>query len=494
VIDHQRPVLPIAFEKSEISVQQEEMMFRLPPKTKNRVCAATFVFEEDLPKGQKLFDCSNCRGVCYISRSAQKKHWPTHKTVCCKPEEDDRAKQFLREVEIRQRSEEEFFDEIAMCLSNVDLLKGRKLVYCLQYLKWQFNVVMGEALLEESLTDRYRQVVCESILDSMVRGFRERGASYLERIWAVPDFANWLLSEDILLSEEMRTRKDRGEYPDRSLSRLDPRRIVSFPWLFLVQGGFYPYSASEHLLYGAIGNTLGSTPLAGAIVRRQMKNWNSRYIKETCGPWADYWIVTRNSLKLAVKALASTRPNQELMKGTLEHEVVPGIKAFDLVNCLLEDEQAFKHEDSQETIGLLNRLILQLNASMSDTGPFSQLKCRDRLLFYDTYIHEVPEETKEVLGTYLITLIMSNSVKVIFETYYYLKTPEAKEELWPDEAYEYLDGCRQTVLKLVMPSVDAFVKCSRIQQNGKLESIPQDCVELIAEFASVATLYHQGFH
>ena len=61
----------------------------VPWETDTRVCSYSFIDEKQLPAGKKLLRCSRCHETFYVSREAQKLHWPYHKISCVKIEDDE---------------------------------------------------------------------------------------------------------------------------------------------------------------------------------------------------------------------------------------------------------------------------------------------------------------------------------------------------------------------------------------------------------------------
>jgi hypothetical protein len=465
-------------------------MFELP-KFKNRVCALTFVNEVDLPDGKKLLDCGKCRGVCYKSREAQLEHWPTHRRVCCRVEEDVRAREFLEMVTATRRgSINDVFELIRSILRDVSLMKGMTLVYSLQYLGWYLNNEVGEEIIKsDSALEEYIGRVNGYILVTALKpAVRQLGEAYLDILWAAPGFANWALSEDIILSEEMKEHQAQGALFE-SLYECNHRRHVSVPWTYFVRELYVATTTTTPAEDDdeEEGPMIFSKPVTTAVIKRVMRNWQSPYLRESC-PWDIKGAYTRDvflSTVLDALAFVPSPNNQHIKDATAADEVVPGLTAKDLLIILVQDDR-FYHYDSVEKIGYFFQVIREeCGASASETGPFSRLTYKDRIELMELFFvwlsdANVESEKKASLSWSLMTLLVSLNTSIVLETYSYIV--KHKSTLRPSERvlsiYSYF---RRDIIKSTLPSVRTFLECSKAKHGVILP--PEDCIELIAAFA-----------
>jgi hypothetical protein len=483
-----------------------------PEKPKIRVCAATWVFEKDLPDGEKLFDCSKCRGVCYRNREAQRMHWPIHKQVCCRPEQDIRAQQCLHRIQTGDVDFHDFVDFMDYCdkaeriifqQDDISLMKGRTLVYCLQYIKWIFDTKYGSKLNTSNSTElaRVKMVYAELIDYKLVRpivqttalmgGWPER---YREMMWAVPDFANWVLSEDILLPpavQEIRNSED--TFSHQALSEMKFPTTAE-PWVQLVEMIFSVCSTS--VMSRDETQSLLDTPLAVAIVKCQMLQWGSFYIRKSC-PYDGLFGAFLETLNVGLISLyvdSTSVNNETLKKATASSEVLPGMTAFNLVHVLLNSPDIiFGNVHLPAIKALFNLLINACGADTSESGPFSHLTHHERIHLMnsvDRWNHttSISGDLKEILIPLFITLGASSSSKVVLETLAVIETHKQKVA---QDVLLFYECFRQRLIDQQMPSLQAYLECSKRHDKKNLPELPQECLELVAEFAGVA-YYRQG--
>ena len=304
-------------------------MFELPT-IKNRVCASSFVNEQDLPKkGQKLLDCGRCRGVCYRSREEQVAHWPIHKQVCCREEEDDLARQFLQEVRSdTTQMGDSIFQRIKSIAWDLNKLKGRTLVYALKYLKWYLEEEIGQELedspdrMHETSTAVQNVVVLEGLKAAATYYGQER---YVRLLWAIPGFANWALSDDIMLSRGMLRRREQGIPPGKFHLCFTKEYQISAGWSSLL------FALCNLNLLSYHNTTLGhdrplDMPLTPAIIRHQVKGWLSPYSREGT-PWPLQRAKIQAIVQNVVQDMSSLSPNEAIKADIRPGELIPGLSA-----------------------------------------------------------------------------------------------------------------------------------------------------------------------
>ena len=237
--------------------------FCYQPFTSERFCAFTYKNEKELPNAQKLLRCSKCHEVFYVDRQAQVDHWPTHRKVCCPILEDDRRirKHFaylLACVEV-----------IRECTWNRNLIKGRLLLHALMELKKFYEILWAD----ETRLDQEETSLCRAILVSIC--FVD--ADLLRRAFAVPSFANFLLSEDAFISSSMIDLRARIQ--DNFMSQQKTVEITDDAKISSMLPAPYVVLLVRIILSAATCNYHGEpvSPLAGAATRRLMLNWTSQF-------------------------------------------------------------------------------------------------------------------------------------------------------------------------------------------------------------------------
>ena len=492
-------------------------MFKLP-KVKTRICVSTWVKEEDLPEGQRLLTCSKCMAVCYVNRQEQKAHWPIHKKVCRRLQDDELAYQVFH-----QRNG---MRDIRECFSFIDeflglgglqegtpdlemvLLKlsqqGRFLLYSFQQFKWFLSQEsQQDAVKKEHFTDAFH-TVCTLRLSALISAHGER---FVQLLFAVPGFANWFFSDDILLSEEMKRRKDLG------LAATDDE---VFPEHLLHESfhGFVLKIMAHVLDTFTIENPgsgevfLNSSPLATAIVRWQMKNALCPYYRASF-PFPIRALNAFANLDLALSSI-HYHGISALRSATASNEIIPGMGAKDFVSLVLQDDLIFETSDTIDRLLQSLTLIEAVYVREQSDPPFSRLTTEDREELLSLFLRwqsrvlqtlQPAQENSAVLINKLFDLIFTSHdfPRIMIGLYYHVKAkaPEAQNPL----VTQFLDSVHDQVLEKYLPSTRAFVEILEHQYADKVgsgsavpdavgqtasssgETLPEDCVKLIAEFS-----------
>jgi hypothetical protein len=310
---------------------------------------------------------------------------------------------------------------------------------------------------------------------------------YFELFYAIPGFANWFLSEDIMLPEE--PIEDGHEFIHQKQMGKSHRHLVSLPWAYFVQGFYAQASFVMYSQYEGESLYHKMSPLATSILKRQMKNWTTPYIREGL-PWKNAVFNHRFAFDTAAAGLLDEpAENTTLMRQrTAPDEVIPGAKVFDLIATLIQEDRAYYMLNLDQNIESLETLLHNHGALMSQSGPFSHLTPIDRIRLYEMYQHwerntQVNSEIKEAIFPSLEVLIFSASSKIFFQTCDYATRHRITERI-SQHTLDMLNGTRKYLISLIAPSVKAYLTySSRHHGAEKLPKLPDDCVELISLFA-----------
>jgi hypothetical protein len=227
------------------------------------------------------------------------------------------------------------------------------------------------------------------------------------------------------------------------------------------------------------------TPLTVAIVKCQMRQWTSVFFRKSCpyeGLFLGYWETFKRGV-LHIYDDDSIR-NATLKKGTAPDEVVPGMTAFDLINILLIESMNDGILIASD-LGLLDILELHCGAYKSESGPFSHLSIEERIDLMNR-VNEwkqtspVSKEKKVTLFPSFVVLSASKNSKILFETLAVIRRQKQPVSDYTLLFYEY---CRQRLIDGSMPSLQTYLECSKQHGKKRLPNLPQECLELIAEFA-----------
>ena len=490
-------------------------MFELP-KVKTRICVSTWVKEEDLPEGQRLLTCSKCKAVCYVNRQEQIAHWPIHKKVYRKLQDDEAAYRVFHQGggldDIREcfgitndllglgglQEGTPDLDTVMLKLS----VQGRFLLFSLQQLKWflsqksQQNVVQ-----DESFKDAF-ETFCTIPLSALISAHGER---FVQLLFAVPGFSNWFFSDDILLSEEMKRRKDLGV--NAKDGEVCPEHLLHesfYKFVVHIMGAVLDTFSFEDP--GGSGLLLNSCPLAAAIVRWQMKNALCPYYRASF-PFDLRALALVATLEIALSSMHE-HGNSALRSATASNEIISGMGAKDFFSLVLQDDLIFETYDN--VAGLLECLMLieSMYGGEQSGPPFSCLTSEDReellslfLLWKARVLHTLPAaqdnatELPQVLVRFIFTSHACSRVMVALYYHVKAKAPEAQNPM----VTQYLDTLHDRVLEIYLPSTRAFVEILERQyvdnvQSGSAapaagqtapssETLPEDCVKLITEFS-----------
>jgi hypothetical protein len=481
--------------------------------SRNRVCLVTFVNEKDLPKGQKLKTCSKCKEACYISREAQLDHWPTHKLVCCAIENDSPIiKRGIPNLKACVTLLGGFF------CGHFPLRVGesRLLTHALQQLKRWYEDEDPDIVFtahEEMLQDIARYIFLE--LDKVAQDFNMDAVALW---WAVPGFANYMLSDEIMLSRLMKERKDKGEdvltkaeSEDKDIFAISTgsdilKAAKKHPGMFLPLS-FCAIVNQIHSTTAAVSvmkERSGDLPLQRAIIRRVMRNWNCPYWRASYVPLPvstrgeGFWTV-RNEFILNM--LRASQVNTSFYKRSLEDgEVVPGLTMKQLFTVIVNDYSFLSSLDTPKSSlsvfeYFMNIFGEELERNEDGTRAMASVSAEDRLDLLEIFFKRWgklapllgPQNPESFASLFKYLALGGNRSNVLLRLHDKMKT---RQESTSEGVKELLEANYSTIVQEVTPQVMAFVDIfeGRYQRKMRIlkeepQPFPEDLIKLISEYA-----------
>jgi hypothetical protein len=352
-----------------------ERRYQVSPK---KVCAFTFISEDELPGDQKLVQCGQCKETHYLNRDAQEKHWDIHKLVC-RPIEDEEAV---------VRGSHGFNDYFAclkalgwMLEDPLKRIKGRFFLYALQ----QYRSYLMDTDICETLG---RGPVTDAAADLVLRPFFEladsdAGRQIFELLWAIPGFASYFMAEDVFISPRMKYLKENNFPPpeeERFLKHrvIDPETMhpisyhLEVPYFRFIDELFQGTIVSCAVCPGCLikndtlesGKCQSNPALGAAMSKAMMRAWIDPYARASIpslvlAPDDDSRCFTRSEM-FSQMFLESIEQKQHMKHGfksfpeekkkelaiiptswMQKNEVLPGMTAKNLLRLLLEDKTIF---------------------------------------------------------------------------------------------------------------------------------------------------------
>ena len=376
-----------------------------PGDEEPRVCNWTYQKEADLPNGQKLLRCSKCKQTFYIDPESQRRHWPLHKKVCSSLAADD--------PRIRNPDRPFQYQNFTDCVEEIDALlqkaeqgtlSGRMLLVAFKELRRfcvetdlyaTYSVSSVSEMLQYKVMDRL-----QSMLTLPNRGV------VLQKLWAIPGFACYFLNDQVLLSPEMKRRKELGLPPpkpekykfeqrmvdpktryDRSYQLLSPycSIIMSLLSLTAIQAD----ESSGSTGYGTnISEHQGA--LAAAAIRTGMQLFSCPYTRvafPACNEYPGGWSL-RSEFYFMLFQLArpgvNINKNRAIMKWAKPDELAPGLTVKDYCRNLMTD-QPFLHALEKQSATRLVLFFHQNGMMNHEEAPWKFVTPRDRLELLDLY-------------------------------------------------------------------------------------------------------------
>ena len=393
-----------------MGLSAEERRYKISPA---RICAHSYVNEKDLPEGQKLLTCGRCRETCYISKEAQIEHWrSSHRYVCCEIQKDD----------IRVRDGLGYdnsmycIDEIHSQLANrvQDVKKGRSLLYAFQQLMafasnpkennkfWKGHTARTGNSFEDAMKELF-----DCILPS--RG-ESTPCQKVARLWAIPNFTNFFLAEDIFLSSTMKQWKIEGIPAPRKkdvcsiCTSLSLNSYQQHPSLTALLFRLHSRSALDfgeaRSGQGGLLLQMRATKFGMAIERLNLESWRCPYSRASiCVEMPEQsGLISRSNVfwgmfmgmyrDFVVCEGENGRPSFEGevfsdRRGKRENEIMSGLTVKQLYRVMLDDEDYIVTSNPRTFIVSLDCLDDASRTAKKGEGPWDFFTSDDRLELLD---------------------------------------------------------------------------------------------------------------
>ena len=376
------------------------------PDTSTRYCNWTYVRECDLPKGKKLLSCSRCNEVFYIDRESQTLHWKVHRKTCCPVASDDAR---IRE-EGGISSLRDCWDILHWILQDpMRRIKGRLFLYAFQRLKAYLFETDRYVNFQNAIEMQTKEFVLHPFNNHRVADDRDtaavrRNIEFVDLMFSIPGFASYFLSEDILLSNAMKEKKDKGEpvpsrkyYVEQGLedpeTKYDPRFHLP-----LIYWGIITSMLGDACLQCSekdanICFKSGQGDLAAAVVRHQMILWQCPYTRASF-PSANqsqmevhYFPRSFHFYMVFVSTLQFIDGDRMRIRGLKKEEIVPGMNAKQMLKLFISEDTTFFANLPPEKASMLVNFVYLIHIAKKnqENGPFSSLTPNDRLQLLDMY-------------------------------------------------------------------------------------------------------------
>lgn len=249
--------------------------------TLNRYCNVTFVKEGSVPPDSsdgvpiKLLRCSRCQLTFYRGKEEQRSHWRIHKKVCKPTSQDETAR-------VGNMSMDEAASELMGLMRNQSFKEGTIWVLLMQRIYQIFRTSndRSECFNEEIISNT---IAGTGMILSCARQLSFTSNSNMELLWAIPNFANFLLSVD-LISDSMLKKKQQGAvlsegelspYEFDSQTHTDPG-LANLVVLFLMAGAV---GRTPNRTPGLANYLYRKTGYASAAFQRMVWLWKDRYTR-----------------------------------------------------------------------------------------------------------------------------------------------------------------------------------------------------------------------
>jgi hypothetical protein len=505
-----------------------------------RICAQTFVFEKDLPKGQKLLMCSKCKETFYRDRDSQLKHWPKHKKLCCAIEKDD--------TRVRDGTG---FDNVIDCCGVIHALlknpmkqiRGRLLLYAFQQLMAYGN---SKAMMAPHFDDsdpeyeEFTVTTFQQVFDYItvrLQGAIDISASgkeVAELLWSIPGFVCFFLSEEIFLSPTMKQWKLEGNLPppkdkyyrDGTLQPLSRKKSSyqlhagSTSLIFiLMEKTVLAMGTSVTQIYadGGLRNlNLQSTAFGAAMERRLLESWLCPYARASfplesmgnakgkrsekfSGALAGHFRSTNDAsgthydeTKEAISSRLWKKPD----------EIMSGVTIKQALCNIIDDEHLIQQCNLGHLLLFLHALDADYDASNPTEAPWKHFTFQDRIDVLDFY-HRQDNVIKYCVlfdgsticfQEYWCSVVLGLSSKTVFKVYETLVDPSGPGASSP-KTIQYIKEKRDSLLAQPRRLVQIYLnvvepKYLRRQELAKEQALPfpNELLDHIASYLAKASV------
>jgi hypothetical protein len=458
---------------------------RYEPFAANKVCAFSYVNEKDLPGKQKLLCCTKCKETFYKDRKCQRKHWKYHKLTCCAIEKDD--------PRIHQQ-----FDELEPCLAMITNeytnvgVSGRLLLHLFRQLKKILEDRDGDTPWSQRDISLIQEVA--NIMEDLVDD---------KDIWAAPNFANYFLSEDVLLTNRMKQAKILQQ---AAISEA-PNGIGVYFGTFVV--AMLRHACSDPPNANGTAGGIKTGPLAAAAIRRLMSSWNCKYARASTPLLHPLELgggrgQVGGGMKVSLQHLylytfsGCNKERNKVQKWTKRNELVPGMTLFSFLRLMMEEKVFFPAIPLYQPAAMADLLNFQRDiVDRPYSHPSKKLKPAERLDLLNLY-HDwcaFPTNVKPDASSYkpieegVLLMITGRKSKFLIGMYEALldqndNSPHDKRTT------KLVKMKRRRLLNQVRPSVLAFLNCMEKEYRREMklvsaeaQSFPEDIIPIIATYA-----------
>ena len=467
----------------------------------NRVCAFSYKNEKDLPDGQKLLTCSGCQETHYVSREAQSQHLKYHQQVCRKAEDEE-----LQPLDFHGVPLASLLDNVCYLLENPDQIKGRKFLYLLQAVLGQLKGIHGSISEDEAhAANRVKLALLVTL-----SGFNREGAAaaneevVLQKIWSIPGFASYFLSDDILMSETMKEWKCKG-LPPPEPQTYDPSMQVNTVYCELVADLFFgtvrtvnQRQEGEHQRQEEEPHTRvrSNSALSVAVVRQIGRTWRCPYSRASQPSFKK-----RSLFLTAMMDDSFAQAHSPARKFMTEQEVFPGMNMKQILHVLMDDERFFRDPSDISTRAILRSLSLYCRSIhyKEHLTPLDRIELLDKFFEWDVpkkfFVLQLddgvawPTGIRQVMYMLCTSFSTNTFLKIRAEI---LKTPDPKSVMTADSSkkkYHFL-------MDEVMPLVELYVNLVEPAYQRRAESsndialpFPSELILYIGEYVLPSNNY-----
>ena len=493
-------------------------------KPKTRVCAYTHVYEKDLPPGQKLLNCAKCHETCYVDRASQIAHWKQgHKAVCCAISEDSPgvAAETDEDAE-REGTMIEDFDRsmqtAGWLFKNPEMIRGRLLLAALQEIRFY--------MVDRDIVGISREDLDEEVDDLVISKIRDlhehpNNNSIIQKIWAIPGFCNYFLSDDIFLSAEMQHRKENcispyAGRPSNWKEKWKPNGTVEpatrYDQSWQLRNSYA--QLVEHIFFSAIKwiddrydvQCIKPNALCAAAIRRVLTLYESPYNRvsfpslfDRNNPDVRFFPRTQFFFELFMEAYQSRAMDQYCK----EDEIVPGLSVARLFFIMMEDESFIMTLMPPQFYYFLE--VLSGNGARPEKAKaaWKHVTIQNRVDLMDSFrdFHPPPAnrlprgvDYKNLLDggpidLFILNMLICDSTNTLLKVYESLKLTVKKRERinpWSLKTVEFVRNflleTHQHRVHTYLEMIEPVYQQRQLALNETAQSFPEELIQLIAEF------------
>lgn len=473
----------------------------------SRICAYTFVKEQDLPPGQhqkQFIRCLDCRETFYVDLDAQLKDWPAHSQVCCSIDEDDPR------IHIALPNLQACLDVMEECCQNG--FSGRLPLHAMQEFKRLLNK-----------PEQARQVWGLYSAEMLTSNFFRLMSDLGTKVWSVPGFASYLFSEDAFLSPCL-LRRSRDRQQGTTLPRADDGYTYFDDLMDTCFGGGVitmivsaqvPFRISADVRFNdwfeAVAFQDGAEPRrAASVIRHFMSLWpcfhgRSGQFQLFDGKASVEIEIDRNQFFSTV-FFEAFRCNGNLAQWTEAHEAVPGMTLSTFAVLLFESPNPMGNLGSTMA-HIYDRLYLikQITEASNSVNASWGLSPSDRVMLLGGYSRWLEIPIQRYMGksrfvvhinglfreTFLRLFTGDNNTKFLLQMHQDLTlivvSPEENSNEKNQTVRQLVKSKRRALMNATRPSLMEYLQCIDDEYRSKTPCgappFPEDVIPLVLSYA-----------